>query len=267
MPLPFAMHLLAFNIERILDLVSSGGYVLLFSLLFACGLGLPLPEDLPLIAAGALIARGTFTWPPAAICAWMGIMGGDLMLYRFGQRFGRGITRLPLIGRHVTPQRLDKMEAQFNKYGVAVVAIGRLFAGVRGTMVVVAGTMRYPLPRFIVADGLAAVVSGGLFMLLGYYLGNQLNEHTISKFKHVFVAVAVVVALLCIGWFVWKAKRARRAAEQTAVLAQVGLVDVCAQVHDVGASFNAKTAGELVDTGPAIQADPVAGTASPAPKV
>ena len=41
--------LLASLDERILHWISHGGYVVLFGLLFSCGLGLPLPEDIPLL--------------------------------------------------------------------------------------------------------------------------------------------------------------------------------------------------------------------------
>ncbi|MDB5911270.1 MAG: hypothetical protein JWP34_5387, partial [Massilia sp.] len=34
--------------EIIRQWISHGGYYVLFGLLFACGLGLPLPEDVPL---------------------------------------------------------------------------------------------------------------------------------------------------------------------------------------------------------------------------
>ncbi len=41
------------EVRRWLD---AGGYGALFGLLFSCGLGFPLPEDVPLIASGILIA-------------------------------------------------------------------------------------------------------------------------------------------------------------------------------------------------------------------
>ena len=34
--------------------IGAGGYYVLFGLLFSCGLGVPIPEDVPLLVAGAL---------------------------------------------------------------------------------------------------------------------------------------------------------------------------------------------------------------------
>jgi membrane protein DedA with SNARE-associated domain len=243
------MTLPNFDVHSVFNTLATGGYVLLFGLLVACGMGLPLPEDIPLIAAGALIAKGTFSWPVAALVGWSGIMVGDLVLYHIGVAFGRGVTRLPLIGNHVTAKRLDDMEAKFQRYGIAVVAIGRLFAYIRGAMVVVAGIIRYPLVPFILADGVAALVSGGMFMYLGYYLGNQLNDQTIRRFEHWFWTGVGCVAIVCLIWFLWRSRRARLATERAALVAQAGLTDVPAGTHDAGASFNTHNAGQVVADG------------------
>ena len=44
--------------EHVQRWMYTGGYFVLFGLLFACGLGLPLPEDFPLLVAGARVAAG-----------------------------------------------------------------------------------------------------------------------------------------------------------------------------------------------------------------
>src|SRR5205823_6615496 len=97
------MHLfLAFAFDTVEHGIANGGYVVLFALLFLCGLGLPVPEDIPLMISGALIANGKFELAITAVVAWCGIIGGDLVLYHFGKKFGLEITRVPFIGKHVT---------------------------------------------------------------------------------------------------------------------------------------------------------------------
>src|SRR3954453_6132109 len=97
------------SFEKIQGCIAAIGYPALFGLLFACGLGLPLPEDIPLVISGALIARGSMHWLPAAICAWCGIIGGDLILYFLGRKFGLEITKVPFIGKHVTRERVARV--------------------------------------------------------------------------------------------------------------------------------------------------------------
>ena len=76
----------------------------------------------------------------------------------------------------MTREGIVKAEVLFDRWGIWVVAIGRMFAGVRGAMVVAAGATRFNFTKFVVADGLAALVSGGLFMGLGYWAGIKLGN-------------------------------------------------------------------------------------------
>jgi membrane protein DedA with SNARE-associated domain len=185
-----------------------GGVAVTFLLLFACGLGLPLPEDIPLIIAGAFLCTDTRSWIITGVAAWCGIIGGDICLYLMGRRYGMEITRVPFVGKHVTRERIERVGTMFEKYGVGVVAIGRLFAGIRGAMVVCAGTIRFNFIKFVIADGIAAIVSGGLFMLLGHWIGEQLNDPVarkkIEEAKALILVAAIVLACLFVAWIIWR---------------------------------------------------------------
>jgi membrane protein DedA with SNARE-associated domain len=209
------MHLLAiFGLDRYLNLsrvqgwIEAGGYVVLFALLFACGLGLPLPEDIPLLLAGFFVYHGKMQLAVACVVAWCGIIGGDCVLYNLGKRYGMNITKAPMIGKHVTQARIQQAETLFQKYGIWVVAVGRLFAGIRGGMVVAAGTIRYNFVKFIIADGLAALVSGGLWIWLGWWGGKTIGDpatimQRADPYKHwIFVGIlgAVLAVLIYISW-------------------------------------------------------------------
>jgi membrane protein DedA with SNARE-associated domain len=218
------MQLLAlfdyFNVQHVQVWLEAGGYTLLFGLLFACGLGLPLPEDIPLLLAGFAVAQGKMHIIPAAICAWCGIIGGDCMLYRFGWKYGGHITRVPFVGRHLTAKRVEMAARLYRKYGIWVVAIGRLFAFIRGAMVVAAGVIRYNFVKFFIADGLAALVSGGMFIALGWWGGRKLgNPADVArkaepyKFWFFVILSAVVIVVIAVLWL-----RHRRRGEQREVI-------------------------------------------------
>lgn len=197
--------------------IEVGGPLAIFALLFLCGLGLPLPEDIPLIIGGFFIAKG---WNPVVVCtlAWLGIIGGDCVLYRLGHKYGRNVTRVPFVGKHLTEARIIKAEQLFERYGIWVVAIGRLFAGIRGAMVVAAGATRFSFVKFVIADGLAALVSGGLFVALGYYLGKKLDDVDAIRKKiepyEFWVIVGIIVAvLLVVAYIVWRKRKRKTVAE------------------------------------------------------
>lgn len=215
---PIVLASVLFSVER---WIRAGGYVVIFGLLFSCGLGVPLPEDIPLIAGGFLVGTGHLSLVPTAIAAWCGIIGGDLVLYHLGKRYGLNIKQVPFVGRHVTEERIRQAEVLFERYGFWVVAIGRLFAGVRGAMVIAAGAIRYNLIRFVIADGLAALVSGGAFLALGYWGGRTLGSleklqelrKRMAGVEHWIILAAVLVGVALLAYFWWRRRRHEKPSE------------------------------------------------------
>jgi membrane protein DedA with SNARE-associated domain len=237
------MEVLGLGVDLVERLVEAGGYFVLFALLFACGLGLPLPEDIPLIVAGALAAAGKMNlWIACAVC-WAGIIGGDIILYRLGRKYGMNVTRLPWVGKHFTEARIKRVEQLFDEYGIGVVAVGRMFAGIRGAMVVTAGTIRFNFWKFVITDSLAAIVSGGFFVAVGHWLGQNLNERTIRQFKHWFIAGGIVVAIGIVVWILWR----RRHGEQVVEL-EAKVVEKVAGAEKKMAAAVGHTAGKVVET-------------------
>ena len=103
-----------------------------------------------------------------------------------------------------------------------MVAVGRLFAGIRGAMVITAGVIKFTFSHFILADSVAAVISGGLFIGLGYYGRKKLGDletirGEIEKSQRFLLIGVVVIVLLFAGWKWWqnvqRAKRKQKAIE------------------------------------------------------
>jgi len=205
------MFFVASILTRIEGLMSTWGYPVLFGLLFSCGLGLPLPEDIPLLLAGYFVANAKMHLAIASICAWLGIIGGDVVLYNLGKRYGLEITRVPVIGKHVTRERIEYAEKLFERYGTWVVGVGRLFAGIRGAMVIAAGAIRFNFVKFLIADGIAAILSGGMFIALGYWAGKKVGDleairEKVQHYEHYVIGGIVLIVLVIIAWKLFRKK-------------------------------------------------------------
>lgn len=207
------MDLLAlFSLDQVQQWFEWGGYFILFGLLFACGLGLPLPEDIPLLIGGYFVALGQMKLLWVGVLAWLGIIGGDTVLYWLSRRYGLNITKVRMIGSHVTRERIIWAETKFDRYGVWVVAVCRMFAGVRGAMVIAAGVVRFNFIKFVIADGLAALVSGGLFVFLGWLVGKKVGSlsdmrQRIQHYEHFVVMGVIALVALLIVYVWWRRKR------------------------------------------------------------
>jgi membrane protein DedA with SNARE-associated domain len=93
-----------------------------------------------------------------------------------------------------------------------VVAVCRMFAGVRGAMVIAAGAIRFNFVKFLVADGIAAIASGGLFVYLGYLAGKHWGSvadvrQRIKHYEHYVLIGAIVLVALVAAYFVWRHRR------------------------------------------------------------
>ena len=130
-------------------------YPAVILLCWACGLGAPLSEDLILLFGGALVARGA-SFPLMALSAFVGQLGGDLMLFSIGRRWGPAAFRLPGLRSWFTPERLAALEAKFARQGGWLIAVARFLPGMRTPTYLVSGLSQYPRSRFLAVDGLAA---------------------------------------------------------------------------------------------------------------
>ena len=191
-------------------------YPTLLGILIVASLGLPIPEDIPLIAAGVILAHhpGVASWHGTLIVALIGIMSGDLILYTFGRYAGPSVVRLRGVRWLVPPRRYAQTVRAFKKYGMWACFFGRFFVGIRAMMCMTAGATRYPYWKFFVADCAGAVLSIPLFVLLGYWFAGMipvLRQYMVGV-QGVMLGLAAIAVVAFI--VVLKIRAARRLARQ-----------------------------------------------------
>ncbi len=211
MPLPIvAILLLSWNVQ---GLMQHAFYPVLLLVLVAASLGVPIPEDVPLIAAGVILAQqpGLATWTGTLLIALLGIMCGDVVLYILGGRWGPEVCQHRWVNWLITPARLERMTQRFNRYGMWMCFFGRFFMGVRAAMCITAGVTRLPFWRFVLADLAGALISIPLFVWLGFWFANMVP--TLKAYVHVIQwgLLAVAVAIL-VGFITYRRRPPTRAA-------------------------------------------------------
>ena len=194
-----------------------GAYGLVFGVLLACGLGLPLPEDVALITGGYLTYLGHANLLVMLVVGFVGILAGDSAVYMLGRWGRRAQGRRPggLLGRHLTPERLAKVEQQFEKRGNTLVVIARFLPGIRAATYFVAGGAQMPYRRFIFFDGVAALLSAPIFVLLGWHFGEEIGNVVAwaERFHSWLIGGMVVVAVAWFGRSLMSKRRRASAAD------------------------------------------------------
>ncbi len=187
------------------ELSSGLSYAIVFGILIACGLGFPLPEDIPLVASGYLVWDGTMAWGPAILVTLAGVGLGDSILFFIGRKLGMRILEPGANRRVLFPiHRVRRTRAYFRKYGEKIVFFARFVAGFRAVAFFMAGAMRMPYSRFILLDMLAALISVPVWIAVGYGLGYYFGDEIGELLKHLksvksgmtWLTLAVVIVVL-----------------------------------------------------------------------
>lgn len=194
-------------------------YLSIFAVLVACGLGVPLPEDISLILGGFLVFKGAANLWGMVATGFLGILVGDSLIYLAGRRVGRRVrTGHGWLARVVTPARRSRVEELFARHGEKIVIAARFMPGVRAVTYFTAGSAGMPYARFICFDGLAALASAPLFVLLGYRFGRHLQQviELMKRYQLIAVGVLLGTVLLWAAVHRWREIRfARKLREQS----------------------------------------------------
>lgn len=146
------------------------------AVLAAAGLGVPISEDLTLLLAGALAAKGVTSFWPSLLAGYGGVLLGDVLIHRWGARMGPRAYGARLVQKAFSPARQQKLRDHFARHGALTVVVGRHTPGLRAPIFFLAGASGVPLWKFLLADALSAAVTVPLVVKLGFEFAQHLPE-------------------------------------------------------------------------------------------
>lgn len=194
----------------------SYGYLAMFLVLILCGFGLPIPEDITLLAGGVVAGLGSAHLSYMIITGMLGVLLGDLIVFSLGYFFGNKIRKTRLVSRLLTVKKYTILQEKFEKYGNGAIFIGRFFPGLRTPMFFTAGlSRRVTYLQFLLIDGSAAIVSVPLWIWTGYiFASNKALLLIISRNFKLFIFILIVIFFSFFA-FRWYFARGRRDTDDT----------------------------------------------------
>ncbi len=202
----------ASEIGGIQDLMQQAFYPALLGILVIASLGIPIPEDIPLIAAGVLLNThpGVATWPGTIAVALLGIMTGDLVLYTVGRWWGPGLVNHRSVRWMISPEKYQRGVDKFHEYGAWFCFFGRFFVGIRAIMCMTAGATHFPYWRFFLADFAGALLSIPFFVGLGYVFADAIPKLRayVGGVQMIMLGAAAIV--LVVGVILYRRRKRRR---------------------------------------------------------
>ncbi len=202
--------------DQLVAVIQAYPYLSVAVAFLLCGLGLPLPEEIVLLAAGYVCWKTPETAHlPMMMAACAGaILVGDLVPMVLGRVFGVRLLRLRWLRSIVTKQRLAKFDRWFRRRGDLVILIARFLPGIRVVAFFTAGTMKMPWRRFLFLDGLGIALIVPLLTWLGF-TSAEFIDHMVATVEKAERGIlwGTLAGLLLAGLWLWLRRR-RRLAQQ-----------------------------------------------------
>lgn len=191
------------------DVVGSYGVWAVFLLMILESACIPVPSEAIMVFGGFLAGQGKVGFWPVVIAGVAGNLVGSWIAYWVGLKKGRDWA-LQWHWLHITPERLDKADAWFARYGDWAVLIARVLPIIRTFISFPAGVARMPFWRFTVFTVIGCIPWVTLLAWLGVLVGDNWDsvQHKLHYFDYA-VAVAIVVGII---WMVVRYRRRRAAA-------------------------------------------------------
>jgi membrane protein DedA with SNARE-associated domain/rhodanese-related sulfurtransferase len=186
------------------------GIWVLLGLVFASGLGLPVPASPVLLAAGVLAGVGQLSLAGVVLGSSIVLLAADLLWFELGRWRGRQLLAL-LCRISLEPDTcVRRTEALFARRQATSLVISKFLPGLRTVASPLAGMLAMDLWEFVVYNGAGTVLWVGTFTALGYLFSEQVARAA-APAQLLGGWLAFAIGLAFAAWVAWKYLQRRRA--------------------------------------------------------
>lgn len=179
------------------------GYVVVFVFVFLEQIGAPLPAIPALLGIGALCAQGSIVPSVAVAVATVASVLADGIWYRIGALRGSRVLQL-LCRISIEPDSCVRLtEITFQRWGPRSLLIAKFIPGFNTIAPPMAGMTGMPVPRFLVLDGLGALLYIVTFVALGWIWSDEI-ESIAAQLAVLGGRVPVALGALLVAWMLAK---------------------------------------------------------------
>lgn len=185
------------------------GYAVVFVWVLAEQIGLPLPAIPFLLAAGGLAGAGRLDLGLVLALAVFASLLGDTFWYEIGRRRGGAVLQLICRISLEPDSCVRRTENVFARHGARSLLFAKFVPGLNTAAPPLAGLFRLRWSRFLLYDGLGALIWAGAYVGLGYLFSDQLERVAAYALRFGTWSVALLVGGLAayIGWKYWERQR------------------------------------------------------------
>lgn len=150
--------------------------LVLFAVVFADQVGLPIPSVPVLLAAGALAGAGQMNLGMAVGLSVAACFVGDFIWYYLGRYRGRHVLNV-LCRISLEPDScVRRTETFFGRHGMRSLVLAKFIPGVSTVTPALAGLFNVSVGRFLLYNGLGALLWTVTYIAPGYLFSDQLEQ-------------------------------------------------------------------------------------------
>ena len=198
--------------EWIFDLQGLILYIGLFVALVGSAFGLPIPEDIPLIAAGIAVHQETGNLIIVFLVCYFSIILGDIIVFYIGRRFGPNLFNKKWFRSKVPPSKIRKVKINLERKSLLMIFLARHLFYLRTVTFLTCGAVKMKPSRFIAADSVAALVSAPLMIGIGYLAAE--HYQTVLDAIHQIELLLIIPLLIIILILLRRSRRGQKIFEK-----------------------------------------------------
>ncbi len=191
------------------DLIEQFTYAGAFVVLLLGGIGVPIPEEMPIIVSAVLARQGASRWWIAVPVCVAGVLSGDVILYCGGWRWGHAVLDWRPVRFLVSRRRARQVEAAYRRHAIKTIITARHVVGLRAVAFLTAGIVRVPFRTFFVADTGAAAFSVSLDFALADFFTDRFVAimRDVRHAEHWLALLAIIAAAATVMVLAWRGHR------------------------------------------------------------
>jgi membrane protein DedA with SNARE-associated domain len=187
----------------VVALVAHHGYLIIFLVVLAEALNLPIPAALALIAGGASAASGNLSATIVVILAIGAMLIGDSLMFILGRYMGWALLGF-LCKVSSNPETCILRSAEsFYKRGKVTVVIAKFVPGVNAMAPPLAGSMKMRYEQFLWLDAAGAFLYASAYTVLGFVFRDFVLAIT-RGFHAASHVIEIVLLIALAGYIVYR---------------------------------------------------------------
>lgn len=170
----------------------------------------PFPSDVVVAFGGFVLSQTPHgTMLGALVPVWIGNVGGAMLVYALGRKYGAQRMEERLAGKHAASRDV-RLRRMFDRFGLPAVFVSRFVPGVRAVVPAFAGALRLPVVWIVLMIGTASALWYGMITVLSFRIGSDWErlQQTITQFGTTAAVIGGVILVLgVVAWLIAHKRR------------------------------------------------------------